>query len=177
MTTLVKVCPNCRRNNDRLADLCAFCAAPIDRVKATPLGEPGAGGGSGTPGVGSGTPGTGGAPASGGAVAGAPTQALPTTAAELVAVEPPGLRFRLAGGDTVGRGAGVDLSPLPRSAYISRRHARFICEGGRWYVEDLGSTGGTFIAGVRLTPGVRHELIDGGAVTLANSSFTFRLLP
>ncbi len=170
MTTLVKVCPNCRRNNDRLADLCAFCAASIDRVKATPLGEPGAGGGSGTPG-------TGGAPASGGAVAGAPTQALPTTAAELVAVEPPGLRFRLAGGDTVGRGAGVDLSPLPRSAYISRRHARFICEGGRWYVEDLGSTGGTFIAGVRLTPGVRHELIDGGAVTLANSSFTFRLLP
>ncbi len=170
MTTLVKVCPNCRRNNDRLADLCAFCAASIDRVKATPLGEPGAGGGSGTPG-------TGGAPASGGAVADAPTQALPTTAAELVAVEPPGLRFRLAGGDTVGRGAGVDLSPLPRSAYISRRHARFICEGGRWYVEDLGSTGGTFIAGVRLTPGVRHELIDGGAVTLANSSFTFRLLP
>ena len=170
MTTLVKVCPNCRRNNDRLADLCAFCAASIDRVKATPLGEPGAGGGSGTPG-------TGGAPASGGAVADAPTQALPTTAAELVAVEPPGLRFRLAGSDTVGRGAGVDLSPLPRSAYISRRHARFICEGGRWYVEDLGSTGGTFIAGVRLTPGVRHELIDGGAVTLANSSFTFRLLP
>ena len=170
MTTLVKVCPNCRRNNDRLADLCAFCAASIDRVKATPLGEPGAGGGSGTRL-------TGGAPASGGAVADAPTQALPTTAAELVAVEPPGLRFRLAGGDTVGRGAGVDLSPLPRSAYISRRHARFICEGGRWYVEDLGSTGGTFIAGVRLTPGVRHELIDGGAVTLANSSFTFRLLP
>lgn len=50
---------------------------------------------------------------------------------------------------TMGRGSGndVDLS----DEYVSTRHARFIPHNGQWYVEDLGSTNGTYVAGARIS--------------------------
>ena len=47
----------------------------------------------------------------------------------------------------VGRGGDVDLSISDRG--LSRRHARFFHLAGSHYVEDLGSTNGTLINGVR----------------------------
>lgn len=42
--------------------------------------------------------------------------------------------------------------------YASGRHARVYLDDGRWYVEDLGSTNGTYVAGERLSsPVVVHE--------------------
>ena len=35
--------------------------------------------------------------------------------------------------------------------YASGRHARVYADGGGWFVEDLGSTNGTYLAGARLT--------------------------
>ena len=35
--------------------------------------------------------------------------------------------------------------------YASGRHARVYADGGGWFVEDLGSTNGTYLAGERLT--------------------------
>ncbi|WP_026532689.1 FHA domain-containing protein FhaB/FipA [Arthrobacter sp. H41] len=35
--------------------------------------------------------------------------------------------------------------------YASGRHARLFPQGSRWFVEDLGSTNGTFLAGSQLT--------------------------
>ena len=35
--------------------------------------------------------------------------------------------------------------------YASGRHARVYAEGGSWFVEDLGSTNGTFVDGRRIT--------------------------
>ena len=35
--------------------------------------------------------------------------------------------------------------------YASGQHARIYPQGGRWYVEDLGSTNGTVVGGIRIT--------------------------
>ncbi|GAA1335991.1 FHA domain-containing protein FhaB/FipA [Arthrobacter roseus] len=35
--------------------------------------------------------------------------------------------------------------------YASGRHARLFPQGSRWFVEDLGSTNGTFVSGSQLT--------------------------
>jgi pSer/pThr/pTyr-binding forkhead associated (FHA) protein len=45
--------------------------------------------------------------------------------------------------------------------YASGRHARIYPEDGRWYVEDLGSTNGTFIG---------RERVNGPTALAAGSS-------
>ena len=35
--------------------------------------------------------------------------------------------------------------------YVSTRHARIAASGDQWFVEDLGSTNGTYIGTVRIT--------------------------
>ena len=50
---------------------------------------------------------------------------------------------------TMGRHATNKL-PIDDDS-ISRFHARFVCEGGEYFVEDLGSRNGTFIQGKRIT--------------------------
>lgn len=60
-----------------------------------------------------------------------------------------GKQVPLSGTVTMGRGPtnDVDLS----DEYVSIRHARFIPHNGQWYVEDLGSTNGTWIDRTRIT--------------------------
>ena len=48
----------------------------------------------------------------------------------------------------IGRSSKADL-PLPDPS-LSREHARLFQEGGRWFVEDLGSRNGTYLEGRRL---------------------------
>jgi pSer/pThr/pTyr-binding forkhead associated (FHA) protein len=50
---------------------------------------------------------------------------------------------------TIGRGDTCNL-PLA-DEYISTQHARLRFHEGQWYVEDLGSTNGTYIGNDRLT--------------------------
>jgi pSer/pThr/pTyr-binding forkhead associated (FHA) protein len=61
-------------------------------------------------------------------------------------IEPPGLRGRAYPLDdevTLGRAAGCQV-PLD-DAYASQVHARVFHRDGQWYVEDLGSTNGTYL--------------------------------
>jgi hypothetical protein len=51
---------------------------------------------------------------------------------------------------TVGRGRNNDIA-LPEDDYASSRHARFEPRRDGVYVEDIGSTNGTFVNGIRLT--------------------------
>jgi hypothetical protein len=45
----------------------------------------------------------------------------------------------------------IDLGPYGGSqAGVSRRHNRLFRQGDRWFVEDLGSTNGTFVNGVKV---------------------------
>ena len=61
--------------------------------------------------------------------------------------------------------------------YVSRRHARFTCEGGEFYVEDLGSTNGTFVEGERVDPGSGRKKIEiGNTITFAACRYTFDVL-
>jgi FHA domain len=54
----------------------------------------------------------------------------------------------LAANTVVGRGAECDLRL--DDTFVSQEHARIFAKDGSWYVEDLGSTNGTFVNEQRL---------------------------
>ena len=61
-----------------------------------------------------------------------------------------GAEFRITRPEmTIGRKLEADIA-LPRDRRISRFHCRLTYENGRYYLEDLGSGNGTFVANVRL---------------------------
>ena len=68
----------------------------------------------------------------------------------------------LTEGATAGETVSLDLAPLliGRGSdaairldddYVSTRHARIASSGDQWFVEDLGSTNGTYIGSARIT--------------------------
>ena len=48
-------------------------------------------------------------------------------------------------------GRGSDAAIRLDDDYASTRHARIATSGDQWFVEDLGSTNGTYIGSVRIT--------------------------
>lgn len=48
-------------------------------------------------------------------------------------------------------GRGPDAAIRLDDDYVSTRHARIAAAGDQWFVEDLGSTNGTYIGTVRIT--------------------------
>jgi|SRR5664279_694277 pSer/pThr/pTyr-binding forkhead associated (FHA) protein len=48
-------------------------------------------------------------------------------------------------------GRGTDAAIRLDDDYVSTRHARFATNGEQWFVEDLGSTNGTYIGSQRIT--------------------------
>lgn len=78
--------------------------------------------------------------------------------------------IELANGENlVGR--SVECAVRLDSTDVSRRHARIIVADDVATVEDLGSTNGTFVDGVRLAAPVK--LADGMAVTFGSVEATF----
>ncbi|MCZ7651845.1 MAG: SpoIIE family protein phosphatase [Thermoanaerobaculia bacterium] len=79
----------------------------------------------------------------------------------LVARDPAGdpARLPVGGGVRVGRDPANELALA--EATVSRRHARLLWRDGRLEVEDLGSSGGTFVNGA---PVQRSELSPGDLV-------------
>lgn len=72
----------------------------------------------------------------------------------LKVVEPPerrGRTFELAAGEiTIGRAPGCHVA-LTDDAYVSQLHARVFARDGRFFIEDLGSTNGTFLNRKKVT--------------------------
>jgi pSer/pThr/pTyr-binding forkhead associated (FHA) protein len=68
----------------------------------------------------------------------------------------------------------VDLDAHDPEAKVSRRHARIRRENGKYIIEDLGSTNGTFVnRGRRLIPGNAHVLNDGDEIIVGKTFLRF----
>ncbi|HEX8174538.1 MAG TPA: FHA domain-containing protein [Pyrinomonadaceae bacterium] len=71
----------------------------------------------------------------------------------------------------------VDLDADDPEAKVSRRHARILRRNSQYYIEDLGSTNGTFInRGRRLLPGDRHPLRDGDEIIVGKTFLRFHVV-
>lgn len=91
---------------------------------------------------------------------------LPT---QLVVLEPPDQRgrvFPLAAEMTLGRAAGCQVS-VPEDTFASQIHARIYSRDGQTWVEDLGSTNGTYVNRSRVTAAV--AVSRGDQVQIGNT--------
>ncbi len=78
-----------------------------------------------------------------------------------------GARFPLAAISSIGR--GLDNTVSLDDEFLSANHALLTWRENRWWLEDLGSTNGTFLNGARIgrpVPIAPGDLIALGRVTL-----------
>jgi FHA domain len=91
------------------------------------------------------------------------------------------IQFPICSPATIGRfdpGVGpidVDLGAMPEGAYVSRKHAKIVCEDGVWKIRDLGSSNGTFILKDDFEKVTESEIQDGSEIALGNARFVFHL--
>lgn len=70
----------------------------------------------------------------------------------------------------------IDLGSLtPEGNYVSRKHARILCEDGRFLIKDLGSSNGTFLLRDDFERVDEAELSDGIEIALGNARFVFHV--
>ena len=72
----------------------------------------------------------------------------------------------------------IDVSGFPESEIVSRVHANIRIEGDVYYIEDVGSSNGTYINNLPLAAGNRHRLRPGDRISLGKGdkvSFIFQL--
>ena len=106
------------------------------------------------------------------AAAAAPTVAVGKPGPERLVVSDPrewrGLEFPVADEMTVGRAAGCGVS-LPDDTFVSQLHARVFRRDGDIFVEDLGSTNGTYINDKKVSSAVpvrKGDKVRFGRTTL-----------
>lgn len=96
----------------------------------------------------------------------------------------PGTEFRLVRDEsTIGRWDAdngifpdVDLDAHDSDAKVSRRHARLVRNNGSYFIEDLGSTNGTYVnRGRRLLPGNAQLLSDGDEIIVGKTFLRFQI--
>lgn len=72
----------------------------------------------------------------------------------------------------------IDVSGFPNSEVVSRIHADIRLEGDSYYIEDMGSSNGTYINNLPLAMGNRHRLRPGDRIGLGKGdkvTFLFQL--
>ncbi|WP_421655446.1 FHA domain-containing protein [Leptothermofonsia sp. ETS-13] len=72
----------------------------------------------------------------------------------------------------------IDISGFPDSEIVSRVHADIRIEGDAFYIEDVGSSNGTYINNSPLPTGNRHRLRSGDRIALGKGdkvTFLFQI--
>lgn len=83
-----------------------------------------------------------------------------------------GVRLAVRDGDILGRKEGRHANAVAGLASVSGRHAEFTCTAGTgWTICDLGSTNGTIVDGLVLTPGTPAPVRKGSRIVIANIEF------
>ncbi len=75
-------------------------------------------------------------------------------------------------GETITLGRGGDSTIRLDDDYVSTRHARFVTNGEEWFIEDMGSTNGTYIGSSRVTRAT--AITPGTAVRLGKTVVELR---
>jgi ribosomal protein L40E len=73
----------------------------------------------------------------------------------------------------------IDVSGFAHSDIVSRSHADIRHEGDAYYIEDVGSSNGTYINNILLPVGNRHRLRTGDRISLGKGdlvTFMFKLV-
>ena len=81
-----------------------------------------------------------------------------------------GRRFELPDNEPQMIGRSSESLPL-RDQTISRRHAELTPDNGDWFINDLKSSNGTFVNGLRLRS--RHKLSNGDQIRTGTTLITF----
>jgi hypothetical protein len=143
------VCPNCQYENPDEALQCEACYTPLSQPPAVPTAVE---------------------PAS---PAPLPTTRLQQSSVRLLHVQtdtaieiPPYLSLIHIGKPNETIPPDIDVSGYPDSDIVSRIHADLRVEAGIFYIEDTGSSNGTYINHTPLAPGNRHRLRAGDRISL-----------
>jgi DNA-binding response OmpR family regulator len=84
--------------------------------------------------------------------------------------DPNGQEHRLASQSaSIGRAVDCDIVVSDKS--VSRAHTRIRRDGRRWFVDDLGSTNGTWLNGERVIGSL--TLLDGDSLKVGDVAFVF----
>ncbi len=73
----------------------------------------------------------------------------------------------------------IDVSGFSNSEIVSRIHADIRVEADAYYIEDVGSSNGTYINNLPLLPGNRHRLRPGDRIGLGKGdlvTFLFQVV-
>jgi hypothetical protein len=157
-----KTCPACGAVNDTDARYCEQCQAQLEPV------APGAGPTVTVPG------GSGASLGQGETVVLGPEES--PVIADLFVLEGEGARegtrFALRKGrQKIGRREDMEIRLYDDA--VSREHALIWWEDGRFFIQDLASTGGTFVNGEKIS---RAPLVDGDTVQMGRTKLVFRMI-
>ena len=83
-----------------------------------------------------------------------------------------GRRFTLEDGQTLQIGRGQDSHTQLTDPHTSRKHCQVEVDGGNFFVADIGSAGGTFVNGQRIT---RQQLQPGDVIRIGNTELRLKL--
>ena len=87
---------------------------------------------------------------------------------------PVGLSYPDGAEITIGREIGNSIAPVAAEG-LSRRHAKIVSMDGKWTIEDLGSTNGTFVNGKKIDSPA--EIKPGDKISCGKFGIAVETLP